>query len=80
MFDLRLAKRVKNGPAGRFSGNESFKLYSAINVVRYLLGIISTNRKNDMDADIRKAIESIYNKNGNLQSVIAITSGLTNKF
>lgn len=52
LYDYKLPKSIKNGPALTINvGNEN-KLYSAINVIKYILSSISNNRANDLIEDI----------------------------
>ena len=48
LFDLSLCKSIKNGPAGRFPVGEAQQLSAAIDVILYMIGTISQNRKNDL--------------------------------
>lgn len=80
LFDIKLSKRVRNGPAGTFTAEDQYKLSAALKIVKYLLNIVSINRQKDMDADIRMAFDSLYSKNMNLRSTVESTSGITNLF
>ena len=48
LFDLSLCKSIKNGPAGRFAIGTAQKLPAAIDVILYMIGTISQNRKKDL--------------------------------
>ena len=56
LFDLSLCKSIKNGPAGRFPIGTAQKLPAAIDVILYMLGTISQNRKKDL----LKGLSEIY--------------------
>lgn len=64
LYDIFLIHRIKNGPAGKFNCSESNTLHAVLDVILYMIGIISTNRKNDLFAEIKavstKAITTCY--------------------
>ena len=64
LYDIFLIHRIKNGPAGKLNCSESNTLPAVLDVILYMIGIISSNRKNDFFAEIKaastKAITNCY--------------------
>lgn len=76
VYDLNLYTPVSNGPAGRFTGPDRHNLSTALQVVRYLLGIVSVNRVNDMDEEMQKAARRLFNKCPALEPMIIQKTGI----
>ena len=53
LYDISLNNMIKNGPAGKFNSRETRSLSAAIDVVLYLIGTISLNRKIDLIKEIK---------------------------
>ncbi len=60
LFDHTLTQRLVNGPALKITNN-SFRLYSAIKVIQYVLKSISENRAKDMESEINKLFGEFSN-------------------
>jgi abortive infection bacteriophage resistance protein len=56
LFDYTLTQRLVNGPALKVTNN-SFRLYSAIKVIQYILTSISANRAKDMENEINQLLD-----------------------
>ena len=52
LYDYKLPKSIKNGPALTINVANENKLYSAINVIKYILSSISSNRATDLIKDV----------------------------
>jgi len=61
LFDHTLTQRLVNGPALKITKNNSFRLYSAIKVVLYVLKNISISRANEMENEINLLFEKFDN-------------------
>ena len=57
LFDFRLPKSIKNGPALKITLDNNNKLQSAITVISFMLGEISENRRNDMEKELDDLFE-----------------------
>jgi abortive infection bacteriophage resistance protein len=54
LFDHTLARQLKNGPAFKINKTNKNKLYSAIQIILYILGRISEHRTKDMGNEIER--------------------------
>ena len=70
LFDLSLCQSIKNGPAGRFPIGDAQGLSSAINVILYMIGTISQNRKKDLLSDLSALYKKAIDKNPEIEWVI----------
>lgn len=57
LYDFRLPKSLKNGPALKITIDNNNILQSAITVILYILGNISKNRKEDMEKELNELFE-----------------------
>ena len=61
LFDHTLTQRLTNGPALKITKNNSFRLYSAIKIILYILKNISISRANDMENEINQLFKKFDN-------------------
>lgn len=76
LYDVALYPLIRKGPAG-IIGDESFKLFGAIKVVRYLLSHVSENRVKDLDRQVADLIEK-YVATPALRTILTSISGFPN--
>lgn len=74
LFDLSLPEAISKGPIGNL-GNKKTMLAGAYEVLSYLLGIVSANRKNDMDMELKKAF--LHVKSEKVEQIIINCSGFS---
>ena len=74
LFDHTLTQRLANGPALKITKDNSFRLYSAIKVILYVLKNISVNRAIEMENDINQLFEK-FNDKQTLKTLINFTIG-----
>ena len=60
LFDHTLTQRLINGPALKITNN-SFRLYSAIKIIQYVLKNISVNRAKEMEDEINQLFKKFDN-------------------
>ena len=70
LFDLKLSRSVKNGPAYCTDGVNGHDLGAALSVISYLLKQVSANREKDMQDDIEKAINKAQAKFPNVKDLL----------
>ena len=70
LFDLSLCQSIKNGPAGKFQIGEAQRLPAAIDVILYMIGTISQNRKNDLLASLDEIHELAIEKSSDIKWII----------
>lgn len=58
LFDMNLPEAISNGPAGDLSTRKTM-LFGAYQVFKYMLDKVSSNRVNDMVADLKLSFEKI---------------------
>lgn len=75
LYDLATAKRVSNGPAGTFTGNDSHNLSGAISVVKYMLGTVPTHRLEDMSHELDEIFKRVLTKAPNLTAILQDRTG-----
>ena len=68
LYNLKLPKGIKNGPAGTVSGDDRHNVNGILQVILYLLGCISDNRKLELLVDLRK----LFSENRNLETKLII--------
>jgi abortive infection bacteriophage resistance protein len=61
LFDISLAKAIKDGPAGVLNEKSRQNLDGAIKVIRYMVDKVSMNRANDMNDEICKLFDENTN-------------------
>ena len=70
LFDLSLCKSIKNGPAGRFPIGEAQRLPAALDVLLYMIGTISQNRKKDLLTSLNEIHKTAVNKSPEIEWII----------
>ncbi len=70
LFDLKLHKRVKRGPASWEQKTNGFDLKAAISVISYLLRQISTNREKEMKEQIKTVVEKAKKSFPNIEEML----------
>lgn len=76
LFDMRLPKSIKKGPAGKLGRDNGNNLYGVLKVVEYLLGTISQNRLADMRTKIKDTLNTLFAINGSLEATLKKSAGL----
>lgn len=76
LFDFNLYTSVSNGPAGRFTGATRHNLGVALEVIKFLLKTVSSNRCNDLECDLIKAAQTLYKKCPSLEPLIETKTGI----
>lgn len=74
LFDLNLPEAISNGPIG-YLGNRKTMLAGAYEVLSFLLGQVSENRKREMDDELRKAFRRVDSEK--IEQIILGCTGLT---
>jgi abortive infection bacteriophage resistance protein len=74
VYDLKMPRGIKDGPAGKFGSNRQ-KLKGAYLVLKYLLSHVSTNRAKELDREVKRLLKEICSKSANLKSAILATTG-----
>ena len=72
LFDLSLCKSIKNGPAGRFPVGKAQQLPAAVEIILYMIGTISQNRKNDLLAGLAEIHKVAVSKSPEIEWIIKI--------
>lgn len=57
LFDYRLPKSIKTGPAIKIDERNKNSLYAVIKIILFILNTVSENRANDMEKDIKKLLK-----------------------
>lgn len=73
IYDIALFPLIRKGPAG-INGDENFKLYGAIKVIRYLLSHVSENRAVDLDRQLSELVEKHVSTSA-LRAILTSISG-----
>ena len=68
LYNLKLPKGIKNGPAGAVSGNDRHNVNGILKVILYMLGCISDNRRLELLVDLRR----LFSENRNLETKLII--------
>ena len=76
LFDLRLTRSLKSGPAGSFNRSNDYCLSSVLRVVEYILKNISINRLNEMKLAISNARTVLISKYPQAEKLLKKTGGL----
>lgn len=76
LFDLNLYTSVSNGPAGRFTGTTRHNLGVALTVIKFLLKTVSSNRCNELERDLIRAAQTLYEKCPSLEPLIETKTGI----
>ena len=76
LFDFNLYTPVSNGPAGRFTGTTRHNLGVALEVIKFLLKTVSSNRCNELERDLIKAAQTLYKKCPSLEPLIEAKTGI----
>ena len=72
LFDMRLQKSVKNGPAIKIDGTNGYSLNTEIAVISYLLRRVSENRNTEMLKCIEKAMEKAEINYSDIRQLIKV--------
>lgn len=76
LFDFNLYTSVSNGPAGRFTGTTRHNLGVALEVIKFLLKTVSSNRCNELERDLIRAAQTLYKKCPSLEPLIEAKTGI----
>lgn len=76
LFDFNLYTSVSNGPAGRFTGTTRHNLGVALEVIKFLLKTVSSNRCDELERDLIKAAQTLYKKCPSLEPLIEAKTGI----
>lgn len=76
LFDFNLYTSVNNGPAGRFIGATRHNLGVALEVIKFLLKTVSSNRCDELERDLIKAAQTLYKKCPSLEPLIESKTGI----
>lgn len=76
LFDFNLYTSVSNGPAGRFTGTTRHNLGVALEVIKFLLKTVSSNRCNELERDLIRAAQTLYKKCPSLEPLIETKTGI----
>lgn len=76
LFDMRMPKSIKNGPAGSLGRENGYNLCGALKVVEFFIGSISQNRLAEMKEKIGDAQNVLYSQNEKLEDLLKNTAGL----
>lgn len=76
LFDFNLYTSVNNGPAGRFTGKTRHNLGVALEVIKFLLKTVSSNRCDELERDLIKAARTLYKKCPSLEPLIESKTGI----
>ena len=76
LFDMRLPKSIKNGPAGHFPRLISNNLSSSLKVVEFFIGTISANRLSELRGLVCDALSTLYTCNPKLEETLKKTAGV----
>jgi len=74
LFDINMPKSIKDGPAGRMNGNKN-NLAGAIEIIKYMLKRVSSNRFDDMTERLNEILLS-DEKSEKIKEIIKNCSGL----
>lgn len=74
LYDYATPMAVINGPAGHF-GNKKSKLFAAISVIRYIIGMISENRGLQMDKEIASIYDDLYSHAPHIRQLVTSITG-----
>jgi abortive infection bacteriophage resistance protein len=79
LFDLSLCKSIKNGPGGTFPIGEAQRLPATIEIILYMIGTISQNRKNDLLTSLDEIYKTAISKSPDIKWIIeSIPKKVTN--
>lgn len=74
LFDLRLPKSIRRGPAGKMTNENKYILCGMLKVLYYMIGQVSTNRAKEMQENVQKAYKTLEEKAPNIyQQIVEIT-------
>jgi len=76
LFDLSLPEAISNGPIGNL-GNKKTMLAGAYEVLSYLLGRVSSNRKKEMDTELKESFLRVESEK--VKQIIMDCSGFPKK-
>lgn len=76
LYDAKMYKLIKAGPAGKITTSESYSLGGAIKIIAYLVGRISRNRQHDLIVELNKAYMTLKNKGTSLQQIVETATNM----
>lgn len=79
LFDHKLFRELKNGPAFDVSAGNGYKIYPAIKVIWFILSAISKNRADDLRNDITTLFDK-HRDNESIRCIIEDCIGYQNNF
>lgn len=74
IYNIKLSKSIKSGPAGDFHVNDRHNIKGILDVLLYIIGTISVNRKKDLYYKVKSIIMS--SRSVMLDDIIKKSSGL----
>lgn len=74
LYDAIIPKGIKSGPAGKVTNDNYESIGAAINVLKYFIGIISSNRKRELEEKLNELFDRMDKKNPELFKLILKTS------
>lgn len=77
LYDAIIPKGIKSGPAGKVTNDNYESLGAAINVLKYFIGIISSNRKRDLENELNAVLDRMDKRNPKLLKLILKTSNIS---
>ncbi len=77
IYNLSLAKAIKSSKQVPIGGDKRHNISGIVDVIRYMVGTISINRKKDLDREIKELLEIKRSKNTN--DIIKNCTGFTIK-
>lgn len=77
IYNLSLAKAIKSSNQVPIGGNKRHNISGIVDVIRYMVGTISINRRKDLDKEIEELLQTKRSKNTN--DIIKNCTGFTIK-
>lgn len=77
IYNLSLAKAIKSSNQVPIGGNKRHNISGIVDVIRYMVGTISINRRKDLDKEIKELLQTKRSKNTN--DIIKNCTGFTIK-
>ncbi len=74
IYNLKLAKGIKSGPAGIFQSSDRHNLFGALEILKFMIGKVSLNRQNDLTINLSSLINAPRSRT--IDSVIEECSGI----
>lgn len=77
LYDARMYRLIKCGPAGKVTSDEAYSLGGAVKVISFFIGRISGNRQHDLIIELNKAYMTLKNKGVSLRQVVETATHMT---